>query len=386
MEENSVKNIIALARRGMGRRSISKELGVSEWRVRKILDDHPCDTEKSATDRLRQQIDLAEYKKLKKRKTFFELVGEELLRAVKTIPPKAPPRDTLRFRRKFEPEEMGFLMSDSHIGLNVDQRESGGLGSYNVEIFLERLAFLKVSLKQIFEIHLVNTPYPALNLFFLGDIVDGAAIYPGHARQLDMHAMDQVVEAINGIGELISWLAGLYPWSVNCHCVVGNHGRIGGKGEESPLNNFDFLCYVLLERELAKHDNVRFNISRSWWMIVERMGFRFYCAHGDDVRSWMGVPYYGLERFLSRVQQMVGHFDADFDYILSGHFHRPANIGKILLNGAWPGGTEYSIKQLQSAVAPVQKLFSIHPTFGITWERNIQLQDPAKRAQIKIFK
>jgi len=386
LNEINTAKVLELASGGMGRRLISRELGISEWRVRKILEENPGRTPVSPTEKLRNQIDLAEYRKLKKQKTFFEIVGEDLLRAVKTIPPKAPPRDVLRYKRKFEPEEMGLLFSDSHIGLNVDQRESGGLGSYNVDIFLERLAFLKVSLRQIFEIHLGNTPYPAINVFFLGDIVDGAAIYPGHARQVDMHAMDQVVEAINSIGELISWLAGLYPWTVNCHCVVGNHGRMGKKGEESPLNNLDFLIFRMLERELAEHNNVRFNISRSWWMIVERMGHRFYCAHGDDVRSWMGVPYYGLERFLSRVQQMVGHFDADFDYILAGHFHRPADIGKILLNGAWPGGTEYSIKQLQTAVAPVQKLFSIHPTFGITWERNIQLQDPAKRTQIKVFK
>jgi len=69
--ETVTEKILTLARRGMGRRSISKEFGVSEWRVRKILEENPGRTPVSLTEKMRSQIDLAEYKKLKKQKTFF---------------------------------------------------------------------------------------------------------------------------------------------------------------------------------------------------------------------------------------------------------------------------------------------------------------------------
>jgi len=290
----------------MGRRAISKETGATEWQVRKILEENPVQPPESPTNRLRKQIDFAEYKKLKKQKTFFEIVGENIIHAVKAIPaPKAPPRDRLLFQKKHEPEEMAFLWSDSQIGQFVDQKESGGLGSYNVDIFLARLEFLKVSLKKIFEIHLDNTPYPVFNIFFLGDIIEGSTIFPGQERQTDLHAVKQVMLAVDNIAEFVAWVAALYPWRVKCYCVVGNHGRIGKKGEQSPLNNLDYLVYVYCREKLRDYENVDFNISESWYMVVEKLGWRFLLVHGDDIRAWMGIPYYGLERSESRYQRML---------------------------------------------------------------------------------
>jgi len=300
------EKILNLAARGMGRRAISKETGATEWQVRKILEENPVQPPESPTNRLRKQIDFAEYKKLKKQKTFFEIVGENIIHAVKAIPaPKAPPRDRLLFQKKHEPEEMAFLWSDSQIGQFVDQKESGGLGSYNVDIFLARLEFLKVSLKKIFEIHLDNTPYPVFNIFFLGDIIEGSTIFPGQERQTDLHAVKQVMLAVDNIAEFVAWVAALYPWRVKCYCVVGNHGRIGKKGEQSPLNNLDYLVYVYCREKLRDYENVDFNISESWYMVVEKLGWRFLLVHGDDIRAWMGIPYYGLERSESRYQRML---------------------------------------------------------------------------------
>jgi len=388
MEENSVKNIIDLARCGMGRRSISKELGISEWRVRKILEENPGQTQVSPTEKMRSQIDLAEYKKLKKQKTFFEIVGENIIHAVQAIPPpKTPPKDKLFFNKKHEPEEAVLMWSDSQIGQFVDQKESGGLGSYSVDIFLQRLEFLKVSLKKIFEIHLDNTPYPVFNIFFLGDIIEGSTIFPGQDRQTDLHAVEQVIFAVNKIAEFVAWVAALYPWDVKCYSVVGNHGRIGKKGEQSPLNNLDMLVAHFCKERLKEFKNVEFHISESWYMIVEKLGWRFLLVHGDDVRAWMGIPYYGLERSESRYQRMMQDSNSGFNYFCCGHHHQEATIkSRIFMNGNWVGGSELSMKTMQVANPPTQLLFSVHPLFGVTWERNIQLQDPAKPRKIKVFK
>jgi hypothetical protein len=282
---------------------------------------------------------------------------------------------------------MTLLWSDSQIGQLVDQKESGGLGSYNVDIFLERLEFLKVSLKTIFEIHLDNTPYPVFNLFFLGDIIEGSTIFPGQERQTDLHAVKQVVFAVDRIAEFLAWVAALYPWKVKCFCVVGNHGRLGKKGEMSPLNNLDYLVYHYCREKLRQFKNVEFNISESWYMIVQKFGWKFLLVHGDDVRSWMGVPYYGLERSESRYQKMLSDYQSGFHYFCCGHHHQEATIkSRIFMNGNWVGGSELSIKVLQVANPPTQLLFSVHPQFGVTWERNIQLQNPSKPRKIKIFK
>jgi len=228
--------IIELAGNGLGRRAIAKRLCVSEWRVRKTLEERCAPDKKSHTEKMREKIDLAEFNKLKKQKTFFEIIGQDIIRAVQAIPPPKELRpDKLIFKKKNEPEEMTLLWSDSQIGQFVDQKESGGLGSYSVDIFLQRLEYLQVSLKKIFEIHLDNTPYPVFNIFFLGDIIEGSTIFPGQDRQTDLDAVRQVMFAVDRIAEFLAWAAALYPWQVKCFCVVGNHGRIGKKGEQSPL-------------------------------------------------------------------------------------------------------------------------------------------------------
>jgi len=387
MNAKENEKIIELAGKGLGRRAIAKRLGVSEWRVRKTLDERRAPDNKSHTEKMREKIDLAEFNKLKKQKTFFEIAGQDIIRAVQAIPPPKELRpDKLFFKKKNEPEEMTLLWSDSQIGQFVDQKESGGLGSYNVDIFLQRLDYLQVSLKKIFEIHLDNTPYPVFNIFFLGDIIEGSTIFPGQERQTDLDAVRQVMFAVDKIAEFVAWAAALYPWQVKCFCVVGNHGRIGKKGEQSPLNNLDLVVYWVLAEKLKYFSNVQFNISQSWWMLVERMKHVFLLVHGDDVRAWMGIPYYGLERSESRYQRMMLDSKSGFHYFCCGHHHQEATIkSRIFMNGNWVGGSELSMKIMQVANTPTQLLFSIHPLFGVTWERNIQLQNPAKRKPIRVY-
>jgi len=135
--------------------------------------------------------------------------------------------------------------SDTQIGELVDVRESGGLGAYNTDIFRQRLEYLQSCAKE--NIRNPSRKYAVsgfFNIFFLGDIVEGSTIFKGQQRQTDIHATKQVIEAVDKLGELVAWVAGLYPWQVNCDCVVGNHGRVGDKGEQSPLNNFDYLFII----------------------------------------------------------------------------------------------------------------------------------------------
>jgi len=387
MDNKSTEKILTLARRGMGRRSIAKELALPEWDVRKILEEFHDSAGQSPTDRLREKIDLAEYKKLKRQKTFYEIIGENIIRAVQALPPpKTPPADRLLFKKKHEPEEMVLLWSDSQIGQFVDQKESGGLGSYNVDVFLERLEFLKVSLKKIYEIHLDNTPYPVFNIFFLGDLVEGSTIFPGQERQTDLYLVEQVIFAVDKIAEFIAWVAALYPWQVCCYGVVGNHGRIGKKGEQSPMNNMDYLVMHYCREKLRNYRNVEFHIGESWFMLVRKFNSNFLLVHGDDVRAWMGIPYYGLERSESRYQKMLSDVRAGFHYFCCGHHHQEATIkSRIFMNGNWVGGSEFSMKVMQVANPPTQLLFSVHPLFGVTWERHIQLQDPAKVKPLNIY-
>lgn len=416
VSKEQLKKIIELHRAGYGYRQIVSMTGVGEKTILRTIREYrtaqmarsggavstadmanaigdiiaslPADklnTESvRATDAMRDRLDRRELNAMRLKNTLFEIIGEDILNAIAVQPPPEPVSGVvLHPNDAHDAEEMALMLSDIHGGLRVDQRESGGLGSYNLEILAARAEFLKKSIEIIMNIHAGNTPYFTFNIFALGDWADGDSIYPGHDRQLDADAMQQVVFLVDLFGRFISWLASL-PMHINFYGVVGNHGRLGKKGEKSPLNNFDFLIYKMLEKRLSAHKNVKFHISQSWWMIVERCGKKFYCVHGDDVRGWMGLPFYGLERFLGRIKKMLDAHNVNVDYVLAGHFHRAVDLGNILLNGSFPGGTEFSLKQLQVADAPMQKMFSIHPTFGVTWQRNILLEPPNQTSMVEV--
>ncbi|MDD4980272.1 MAG: metallophosphoesterase [Candidatus Omnitrophica bacterium] len=315
-------------------------------------------------------------------KTLFEQIGKSILRAVNKIPKyktfKAP---KIKIPSSLDEEEWGLLWSDSQIGELVNQKETGGLGNYNYEVFLRRLSFLKEGLIKIKHYH---PPVKVFNVFFLGDIIDNATIFLGQMRQVDMKVVSQVILASERIAEFLIFLAAQYE-HVNCYCIVGNHGRIGKPGEMSPTDNLEYLIYYIIKQRLSNLRNIRIEIAESWFMVIQRMTSRFFIIHGEDIRSWMTIPFYSAERSEGRWQKLTR---AQFDYFIAAHHHQQAEFDNIIFNGSWVGGSEFSIKKLAKSGLPSQTLFSIHPTFGITWRRNVVLVDPKeiKKVPVEIYR
>jgi len=322
---------------------------------------------------------------LKKKGTLFELIGERLEQTISALPEVKElvfPDVVIKTR---QPEEINIMLSDIHCGLKVGQEDSGGLGSYDTTVFEKRLDYFMRSIVSILEIHR-SIECPAINIFNIGDMVDGANVYPGHQRQSELHAADQTVYLSNKLAMLYLFIKSLGPWDVNIYSVVGNHGRVGKKGEENPLNNFDYITYEMIRLLCRRNENLHIHNARSWYMPVERRGVRIHVNHGADVRSWMNLPYYGLERCRARTGEMFRQLGADFDLYLFGHFHTPAVLGSIILNGAWPGGTEFSMKSLQLNTSPCQMMFGLHEKHGMTWARSVSLDDVWQQEPIEFVK
>jgi hypothetical protein len=297
---------------------------------------------------------------------------------------KAEKRDK---KQTHDPEEMVLLWSDTHIGSYLEVEEAGGLGEYSVDVFNKRLAYLQRSLESIVEIHTSLAPCPAFNIFFLGDIIDGTTIFPGQQRQTDLHTVKQAMHAVAKIGDFLAWLACLKPWQVNCYCIVGNHGRVGRKGEEAPLNNIEFLLYHFLAERLKEFPNISFNIPDTWFMVAERMGHRFLLQHGDDIGGWAGIPFYGVERSDARYSRMLKDYGVDFHYLCVGHHHQEAYFkSRVFMNGNWTGASELSVKNMQTNSLPTQKLIGVHHNHGAVWQRDIQLINPKNKPAIKVWR
>jgi len=96
--------------------------------------------------------------------------------------------------------------------------------------------------------------------------------------------------------------------------------------------------------------------------------------HGHQVRAWMGIPFYGLQRFKGRraEQDLEAALKAaedavkpfrPFREIILGHWHVPAWLQGCIVNGSLAGATELDNNAGRYA-PPSQTSFLWHPKYG----------------------
>lgn len=304
--------------------------------------------------------------------------GDVLFRAIQSVaaqwpavPPPPPPRFSPPETR--DEEEIVLLISDVHIGEHVSAEDTGGLGGYDVKTFKDYLAEYQNALSSVFDIYRRVIPIRRITVAFMGDLIDGRFIYRGQTKNLDLLAMEQMLEAERHFGGFVRWLAGQYE-EVVCVCVCGNHGRIGQKGEgHHTKDNLEWGIYNAMKWHLEDQPNVRWHIPSAWYALVDIMGHRFVFAHGEDIKGWNSIPFYGLDRASRRIDGHMPH-----EIFCVGHHHQPAMTGSWIMNGCWPGPSEFSLKALQTGTRPSQKFLMVHRDVGITVSRDIYLADRSK--------
>ncbi len=239
----------------------------------------PEEPQLSPEEKLERDLARREIARLTGRQTFFEMLGQKIIGAVANLPAMPVLRSpSIQVSKGLGEEEMVLLISDVQAGLKVDAHESGGLGSFGSEILLDQIAYL---LKSIASIRKYHPNVRRLHVFWLGDIVENETIYGGQLREIDANVIQQVLLCWEHFGAFQAQLAGMFE-SVHCRGVVGNHGRIGRKGEHSPMSNFDYLLYRMWEERLKPVKNLTWKVSESWWDIAQVMGWKWLLVHGDD--------------------------------------------------------------------------------------------------------
>jgi len=190
-----------------------------------------------------------------------------------------------------------------------------------------------------------------------------------------MPLVDQLFESLHfEVTEFWAPLAKEFN-QIEIFCVYGNHGRgMGKKGQYHIRTNWDYVYYRCLKMVLEKMaSHIKVYVSESPSMIVQHGNFLFCYKHGDDVKSWLNIPFYGLDRMANRFNTMV---NTVIDYYCVAHSHQPVNINnRIIVNGTLVGGSTLSINRLSSSSIPNQKMFYLHPKHGIHRETNLFLDE-----------
>lgn len=371
---------------GFGRRrladALSQEFGVriSQKQVRRALERMPEYEVSSqvesdiAEERLRLQASHYKslYESLKRRTAQTELLSETIREAAASLPP-LPPLTHTPVPPGQSSEEFVLLLSDQQLGQHTDPEETGGLGDYSIEIFHR---YLQTLTDKVLDIWNLQRRPRKLHVWFLGDTVDGDAIFPGHQLHIEASVVEQVLVGAEAFSQFIQALKQHIP-EISVMGIVGNHGRIGKKGERKPWESFDYLTYQFMQERLREVQGITWDIPKAWFSIQNVLGWNFLCVHGDDIRAWNGIPFYGADRADARWTKLLASKGAYYQYFVLAHHHQPAIWdsvgGEKIMNGPWPNGSQFSFKALNVGTRPSQYLFGVHRDIGRSWSYKLYL-------------
>lgn len=289
------------------------------------------------------------------------------------IPPVTAPKPDKRNRQA---ETAVAVLGDFQLG-----KVTAG---YNSEICEERINTYADKVIKLTEIQRADHPVNDLQLFVLGDIVEGELIFPGQQWQLDSSLYQQtVLDAPRILSNFIRKMLANFPGKITVHMVIGNHGAIGGatRRDMNPESNADRMAYRITQLMLKDEKRVSFNIpdgtGESHWYTVAEVydNYRVLLFHGYNLRGGSGFPWYGLMKKVGGWS--LGAIPEKFHDVDFGHWHQPTRVTLNRVTARCNGSPESHNTFAQEALAavgrPSQGLRFVHPKYGVTAEYVVYL-------------
>lgn len=367
-----------------GRYTVARALNVSEKRARKLLQQakgqQPAQVVRLETERLKAQRERQELARTKKVLAVAEIIAEKLEMAIAALPPIIPPK-ARPVEHTGEVEDIVCLVSDMQGGELVDAEEMGGLNEYTfAKLEQEVWTYLERVRRIVAERRVAGKDVRRLHLPLLGDIIDGETVYRGQQWHIEQNVFDQSVRLYEMLAQLIIALTELDA-EIVVETIPGNHGRVGAKGEAALRVNWDNVVYQYLAIRLKGVKGVAFNgPHKSWYKVVDILGWKFHLGHGDNVKGWGGIPFYGFTRAYTNDFMLLALMKETFQYWICGDKHVQFSIdmgpGEIIVNGNWVGTSYFSAKELHKGGRPSQTVFGVTEREGVTWRQPVYLDIP----------
>jgi hypothetical protein len=268
------------------------------------------------------------------------------------------------------------LISDPHVGLLTP--------TYNKEVFGERLDILSESMVKLCLLHRKMRPIRKLVTPLLGDMGQGEQYgVQGHVEEFEMGAEEQIYTVlVPKFTDFYINLLQVYQ-EIEIDGVPGNHGNIQRRSQTmSKRSNWDTIFYRALRDRLSKYSRITVNIPEpagKWYMVREVNGWNFLMVHGDQIISYQGTPFYGIERRGLRWKQSIG-VDEPFDYMLTAHVHNPDflwnNGVPCYVNGCIITDSPFPLVRMGLKDVPQQWSMFVSKKYGVTASYRISLDKP----------
>ncbi len=319
---------------------------------------------KKTIDNLYRRLDDIKRKNQDYQNTVYEAVSESM--ADFTMPPvKKPAMD----KRKKGEEVAVAMLADWQLGKVTP--------SYNSDVCRERIDLYGKKVVQLTNIRRKSMPIKKCHVWILGDIVEGEDIFPGNQWLIDSSLYRQVTK--NGLEILGNFLRTMLANFDEVHvtAVIGNHGRVGRRGQFHPETNMDRMLYTMCETMLSNEDRLTWNIPEYFdgdrgWYAIDRIGnYSCMLVHGDQFRGTLGIPFYGVRKKVLGWKSMAANPDIemdDFKDLAFGHWHQVFSqdingIG-VRCAGSPESYNTFAAENLAAMGRPSQRMMFVSPDRG----------------------
>lgn len=288
-------------------------------------------------------------------------------------------------------EHLVMHLSDGHHDQVIKPVECGGLEDHDFRVSCRRAeVYVDKVLKWSQQTLAPTFKFPILTILAYGDFTSGEI----HGNMERSYYRNQFKNCF-AIGQLHALMfrdLAVYFDMINVVYVPGNHGRRSiKKNFNGPHDNWDYLIAEMARLHCRDIDNLNFVIPDTFTINVDIGGVGFCVTHGDDVRSNLGIPWYGLARRQQRITAL-NHLQSGprIKYFCCGHFHRPGAISEldceILVNGSWIATDAYSYNSFSGFSEPTQLLHGVYPRYGISWRLPVNLRTPDEKKGPRRYK
>jgi len=349
-------------------------------RIDELESRKSSDTQEQVVANLRATLNATErkWKEAQKQSTVTELVRETVREVVIAFPPPPEPHKFKTVDKKHEQEAV-LMLCCLHMGEVVSVAETNGFGEYSMAVAQARFQSVVDSVIDLVRDHHRGERIRKLWVINLGDNVSG-----------DIHEELSITNERPVITQTLSaaylLALGIRDLAANFECVEmvglpGNHGR----NRKKPMHklkaedSFDRMTYETVGLLCANIANFTMTIPPAYWVrqVINEVPFVF--LHGDNLKAWNTLPFYGAFRMNANFTTLHSTRDEYYKYLVLGHYHQnvflPRMGGEIIFCGSLKGPDEFSLDTLQQGSEPAQLFFGVHPSRGISFRYPLNARD-----------
>lgn len=294
-----------------------------------------------------------------------------------------PKFTTARQSKRKPPNSIITPVYDQQFGQFVRPDDTpGGRGLFSEKVFDERLARWVNAVCEIAAARAENYRIDEWIIPLGGDQVEGDEIFAGQPWQLEFGPPRQVWElslkmdaAIREVVRFAKAEIGV-PY-IAIYGIPGNHGKVGGRksGARPSDYSWDWLHHMILFDRLREQPIDQLAIEPAGSLFFYCAGHEFQAIHGDEIRGWGGIPFYGLTRFDGRSMRLHNRL---YRYLLMGHHHQAATIpngaGETLIQGDWVGANNLS-GMMTAGSRPQQAIYFVSNKWGIDGAERVYFEE-----------